>query len=137
MPGGENAAPGCSAGNVSGLLAHSSSQSEDRDQHSCGEVAMAPPMSTGLLQAKAQDPSGLLACLEQLAAGGLAKMLEILCGAGIGGEDFEHRTGCERLQRPPRLQHRAAAKKPGRIEGGVHRHVAACVILRHLGRTKL
>src|SRR5262249_41195157 len=102
-----------------------------------GRWRMQWPMSTRLLQAKAQDTPGSLARLEQLATGGRAEVLEILGGAGVGGEDFEHRTRSERLQRAAGLEHRQRAEEPGRVEGGVHRHV---VSLRHpvgLGRTKL
>jgi hypothetical protein len=77
-------------------------------------------MSTRLFQAKTQDAAGLFASLDELASGSLTEMLEILGGAGVGREDFEHRTGGKRLQRPSRLQHRQRAEQPGGIEGGVH-----------------
>jgi len=89
---------------------------------------MERPLSTRLFQAKTQDATGLLAGLEQFAAGGLTEMLEIFGRAGIGREDFEHRTRGKRLQRPPRLQHRQWAEQPGGVEGGVHRNVTG---LRH------
>src|SRR3984893_12185073 len=100
---GVNAARGCSAGKMPGLLAHSSSQGEDRAQHSCRKMAPGEPMSTRFFQPKTQDAIRLLAGLEQFAAGGLTEMLEILGRAGVGREDLEHRTRRERLQRPPRL----------------------------------
>src|ERR1700732_5447903 len=120
---GVNAARGCSAGKMPGLLAHSSSQGEDRSQHSCRKMAPKEPMSTRFFQAKTQDATGLLAGLEQLAAGGLTEMLEIFGRAGIGREDFAHRTRGKRLQRPPRLQHRQRTEQPGSIEGGGSRRI--------------
>src|SRR6516162_1781941 len=114
---GGRAAHGRSAGNLPELLAHSSSQGEDRGQHSCRKVAMERLMSTRLFQAKTQDAGGLFAGLDELASGSLTEMLEILGGAGVGREDFKHRTRGERLQRPSRLQHRQRAEQPGGIEG--------------------
>src|ERR1700730_12691696 len=112
---GANAARGCSAGKMPGLLAHSLSEGEDRVQHSRRKMAMERPLSTRLFQAKTQDATGLLAGLEQLAAGGLTECLDILGRAGVGREDLKQRTRGERLQRPPRLQHRQRAEQPGGV----------------------
>jgi hypothetical protein len=105
---------------IAGLLAHSSSQGEDRARHGGREMAIERPMSTWFFQPKAQHTPGLLAGFEHLAAGGLAEMFEIFRGAGIGRENFQHRTGSERLQRPPRFQHRQWTQQAGRVEGGIH-----------------
>src|ERR1700722_408050 len=77
--------------------------------------AIGPP-SAGFAHPKTQDAAGLFARFEQLAAGRCAEMLEILCCAGIGREDFEHGAGGERLQRPPRLQDWQRAQKSGGVE---------------------
>ena len=100
-----------------GLLAHSSSQGEDRARHSGREMAIEQPLSTRFFQPKTQDSPGLLTGLEQFAPGSLTEVPEILCGAGVSRENFEHRARGERLQRPPRLQHRQGAEQAGGIEG--------------------
>jgi len=128
MPGRrERSARVQAPGNVSGLLAHSSSQSEDRDSIAAGKWRWRRRCQPGFLQAKAQDPSGLLACLEQLAAGGLAKMLEILWWRRMVAR-ISSTARVRAASAPAAPSARQRAKKPGRIEGGVHRHVAR---LRH------
>ena len=89
-------------------------------------------MSTRLFQAKTQDAGGLFAGLDELASGSLTEMLEILGGAWVGREDFEDRTGGERLERPSRLQHRQRAKQPRGIESGVNGDIPS---LRHFSGT--
>src|SRR5215831_15629003 len=82
-------------------------------------MAIEQPLSTRFFQPKTQDSPGLLTGLKQLAAGSLTEMLEILRGARIGRENFEHRARGKRLQRPPRLQHRQGAQQTGGIENGM------------------
>jgi len=55
------------------------------------------PPSTRFAHHKAQNPAGLLTRFEEFASGGLAEMLKVLGGAGIGREHFEHRAGSEWL----------------------------------------
>src|ERR1051326_3214163 len=69
-----------------------------------------------LFQAEAQNAALLFARLDELTTGCLAKMLEILGGAGIGRQNFEDAAGRQGLQRAPPLQHRQRAQQPCRIE---------------------
>src|SRR5262249_42950301 len=86
-------------------------------------------LSSRFAHDKTQHPAGLLACFEQLASGGLAKMLKILGGTRVGREHFENRAGGKWLECPPRFQHRQRAQQPCGIEGRVHCQIAK---LRHL-----
>src|SRR4029077_9630210 len=81
-------------------------------------------MSTRLFQPKAQHAARVLGGGQQLAAGGLAEMLEILDRARVGGEDFEDAAGRHITERPPRLEHRQRAQQPRRVEGRIGWRVA-------------
>src|ERR1700733_8639410 len=70
----------------SGLLAHSSSQGAAGEHHGRIKMGILGLLSTRLFQPEAKDAFRFLARFDQLAAGGLAEMLEILDRARIGSE---------------------------------------------------